>query len=197
MSMTLILWKAPVVDDADEAKRLLRPWLDHEDTSRFEPSPDVTGVYQRLREKYPDDPSPESDLEDKCPWADTPIRASDRLLVLDIRWSADPQVLDDITALARLHGLVLYDPQGPDLHLPTDPIEELAEAPAPRLLDWLHAVGLALLLIGLTYAATLIPFWWLRWPAMLVFGFFAAAAIFLVGAMILERRILNQTSSRE
>jgi hypothetical protein len=44
MSETLILWKAPVVDDPDEAARLLAPYYDDGDESAFEPSPDVTAV---------------------------------------------------------------------------------------------------------------------------------------------------------
>ena len=41
MSMTLILWKAPVVDDADEAKALTEAWYQSEDDSAFEPSEDT------------------------------------------------------------------------------------------------------------------------------------------------------------
>ena len=37
---------------------------------------------------------------------------------------------------------------------------------------------------GLTYAAWLIPIGWLRWPAVIVAGFFAAAGLFVLGAMI-------------
>lgn len=191
MSMTLIVWKAPVVDDPDDAKRLLRPWLEHGDTSAFEPSADVAAVYEKLREKYPDDPSSENYSDKNCPWSDIPIERSDRLLALDIRWNADPKVLDDITALARVHGLVLYDPQGPDITLPTDPISEPTEFRAPTPLEWLQGAALAAFLVGLTYAASLIPFWWLRWPAMLVSGLFAAAALFVFGAMFFWRRILK------
>ena len=51
--MTLILWKAPVVDDPDEAARLLQPWYDSEDESAFEPSADIATVADELRRLYP------------------------------------------------------------------------------------------------------------------------------------------------
>ena len=135
MSMTLILWKAPVIEDPDEAKSLLEPWYERGDDSAFTPSEDVAAVRERLRARYPDDPSPENHPDDSCPWSDLPIQDNDRLLVLDIRWSAQHQVFADITALARIHGLVLYDPQGPDIILPTEPIEQLTEIPSPTLFE--------------------------------------------------------------
>ncbi len=39
--MTLILWKAPVVREAEEAKALLQHWYDSGDESALEPSPDI------------------------------------------------------------------------------------------------------------------------------------------------------------
>ncbi|HET7708725.1 MAG TPA: hypothetical protein VFK50_04220, partial [Sphingomicrobium sp.] len=53
MSMTLILWKAPVTGDPDEANRLLRPWYETEDDSAFEPSSDIAKVADKLRRLYP------------------------------------------------------------------------------------------------------------------------------------------------
>ena len=44
MSMTLILWKAPVIDDPDEARTLLEPYYEREDDRAFEPSEDVAKV---------------------------------------------------------------------------------------------------------------------------------------------------------
>ena len=48
MSMTLILWKAPVVDDPDEAEELTRPWYEIEDDGAFEPSADIAIVANEL-----------------------------------------------------------------------------------------------------------------------------------------------------
>ena len=53
MSMTLILWKAPVVDDPDEAEELTRPWYEIEDDGAFEPSADIAIVANELRRRWP------------------------------------------------------------------------------------------------------------------------------------------------
>ena len=41
-----------------------------------------------------------------------------------------------------------------------------------------------MVLIGLTYAAWQIPIGWLRWPAVIVTGFIAAAGLFVFFLMI-------------
>jgi hypothetical protein len=184
MSMTLILWKAPVVDDPDEAKRLLQPWYDHEDDSAFAPSEDLGIMLERLIEQWPFDPGTGSD-----PWADGPENTG-RLLDLSISWGGDGRILADITALAKIHGLVLYDPQGPDIFLPDTPIEELTGFPGFKLIDWLKIGAMVAALSGVTYAAWLIPHW-LKWPAVAVAGFFALAAWFVLVAMMFGRRIME------
>ena len=209
MSMTLILWKAPVVGDADEAKALLTSWHKGEDDSAFEPSPDIARVADELRRRWPyrelsneetvarmseeerQHYSPEDlrqlrgmDEPEGSPWSDLPFWQSERLLVLDIRWGASDEVVTAIYALARTCELVLYDPQGPDVFLPTDPIEDLTEEPKARVKDWLGITAMCAVLCGVTYAAWLIPIGWLKWPAVIVAGFFAAAALFVLGALI-------------
>jgi len=181
MSMTLILWKAPIVGDPDEAKALLDAWYESGDDSAFQPSPDIALVADLLRSRWPDEYAGEP--PDDCPWADMPFEQSERLLSIDIRWGADDAAVAAIYVLAKKHGLVLYDPQGPDVFLPTDPLD-----PGPVLLptawEWFKAVAIATVLIGLTYAAWQVPIGWVRWPAMIVTGFVAAAGLFVVGAMI-------------
>src|SRR5215203_2245678 len=113
MSMTLILWKAPIVREADEAERLLQAYYDNDDDSAFQSSVDVAKVSAELLRRFPD--------ADNGPWADSPPEATDRLLLLSIRWGTDNAVIDAVTELARQHELVVYDPQGPDVHLPGDP----------------------------------------------------------------------------
>jgi len=176
--MTLILWKAPVVDDPDEAKALLTPWYVTEDESAFTPSGDLKAVYDILLEQYPFDWDRGSD-----PWADPP-QVSDRMLVLSIRWGTQSPVLADITALARKFDLVLYDPQGPDVVLSTDPIEQLTQIPPPTAWEWFKSLAIPAALLALTYAAWLIPNGWIRWPAVIVAGFTAAAGLFVLGGMI-------------
>jgi hypothetical protein len=178
MSMTLILWKAPVVDDPDEAKALLTPWYINGDDSAFEPSSELGVVLDQLLQRFPYDPESNS-----SPWAEEPENTG-RLLDLSIRWGGDGRVLADITALARLHGLVLYDPQGPDVFLSTDPIEELTEIPPPTAWEWFKSLAIPAALLALTYAAWLIPIGWIRWPAVIVAGFFLAAGLFVSGLMI-------------
>lgn len=209
MSMTLILWKAPVVEEADEAKALTADWYESEDDSAFEPSPDIAIVADELRRLFPyrelsneetvarmseeerQQYSPEAlsqirgvDEPEGSPWSDLPFWQSDRLLCLDIRWSADGAVIDAIVDLARKHELVLYDPQGPDVILPTDPPPSDEPDPLPTFMDWLKISAMCAFLLAVTYAAWLIPIGWIRWPAVIVAGFFAAAGLLVLGAMI-------------
>ena len=179
--MTLILWKAPVVDDPVEAATLLEPWYANGDDGAFNPSLDIARAADMLRSRWPDDY--EGEPPDNCPWADMPFEQSDRLLALHVRWGADDMAVAAIYVLAKELGLVLYDPQGPDIFLPGDPIDP-DPVPPPTAFEWFKGVAIAAILCGLTYAAWLIPMGWLRWPAVVVVGFFAAAALFVVGAMI-------------
>ncbi len=181
MSMTLILWKAPVVDDPDQAEALTKDWYETSDDSAFEPSEDIAIVADRLRSRWPD--AYDGDPPEGCPWSDMPFEQSERLLAIHIRWGADDRAIAAIYVLARKHQLVLYDPQGPDVFLPTDPLET-GPTPPPTLWDWIKVVALAAFLCAVTYAAWLVPWWWLKWPAVIVAGFVAAAGLFVVGAMI-------------
>jgi len=214
MSMTLILWKAPVVREPAEAEALLKPFYDFEDDSAFEASPDIAIVADELRRLYPyrllsNEESvaamPEErrrlyseealseirGVEGGEPWADLPFYQTDRLLVVDVRWGADDAVIAAIVALARKFDLVLFDPQGPDVFLATDPIDELTEFPGFKAVDWLKIAGMVALLSGLTYGAWLMPIGWVRWPLVVVAGFIAAAAWFVLFLMIFGRRIIE------
>ena len=182
MSMDLFLWKSPVTGDPDEAAALLDRYLEQGETDVFEPSEDVVRVLQIIRENYPDDP--ESGAEDSSPWASWPIPDSDRLIELTIRWGSETRLPADVVVLARKFDLVLYDPQGPDVFLPTDPIEDLAPDERTTGWEWTKMFLSAAGLLALTYVAWLIPIGWIRWPAVIVAGFFAAAAVFVFGLMV-------------
>ena len=209
MSMTLILWKAPVVAEAGEAEALTAAWYETEDDSAFEPSGEIARVADELRRRWPyrelsnDETvarmseeeraqySPEAlkeirgvDEPEGSPWADLPFWQSERLLALSIRWGADDEVVAIICALARKCELLLYDPQGPDVFLPTDPLPSDEPIPPPTAWEWFKAVAIAALLCAATYVVWHIPIWWLKWPAVIVAGFVAAAGLFVVGAMI-------------
>lgn len=199
--MTLILWKAPVVRKAEDAEPLLKPFYDRSDDAAFEPSPDIAAMADELRRLYPwrllsnEEAVAQMSEEEQGQYtpeglseirgaeggeyfANLPWFQSDRLLVLDIVWSASDAFIDDIERLAREHGLVLYDPQGPDVHLPDDPIDT-QPTPAPTLMEALKFLPLVAILLAVTYAAWLIPYGWLRWPAVIVAGFITSAALFV------------------
>ena len=177
--MTLILWKAPVVRETDEAERLLKPYYDQSDDSAFEASADIAKVADELLRRFPDG--------EDGPWSDSPPEQTERILLLGIRSGADDAVIDAVVELAREHELVLYDPQGPDIHVPGDPAES-CPVPPVRLVDHLKV-----LLMGLAAAAV---FWlgWridvavLHWLLMIVGGFFLSVIVFLVGILIFGSR---------
>jgi hypothetical protein len=145
MSMDLYAWKAPVVTDTEEARRL----VELEDESVFEQSDDVAGFFAELIRRLP---PPEALTEEELaagatPWADS-LESSGRLVSLSVRWSAADEDLETIVELARKYDLVLYDPQGPSFHSPgTDEAEEYA----PGAGDF--GRGIVLVLIGVTLAA--------------------------------------------
>ena len=176
MTYDYLLWKAPLVTDADEAKRLVEPYWQRADESAFEPSPDVTAVAAELLRRFPH--------SETGPWGESiPDQGNDRVLHLNIRNSADEAVLDAMVELAREHGLILYDPQGPDVTLPTDPVDT-GPAPPPRLIDYLKIV-----LMGVA-AGTVFWLGWsievpvLNWILMIVGGFFLSVIVFLLWILI-------------
>lgn len=210
--MDLYLWKSPVTDDPEEAARLVGRYFDDQEQGVFEPSADIAAAAEELLRLYPYWPVPGEELmaamseEERSqyteeglaqlreagsytqgkggPWADLPFEQSDNLLVLSIRWSAHDGVLDDIIRIGRERELVIYDPQGPSVYLPDDPVDELAEQTRATARDWISILAMCAFLLGLTYAAWLIPIGWLKWPAVIVAGFFAAAGLFVLGGMI-------------
>lgn len=173
--MSLILWKAPVVREAEEAEALLEPWYERGDDSAFEASPDIARVADELRRRFPDDPSPDPP-DESSPWADLPFDQSERLLCLSLRWSADDSVLDSIVDLAGEHGLVLYDPQGPEIIVADHPLEP--EQP-PGFTDYLRFA-----LFGLGSAGLLALGWWLPVPMLnsilMAFGGFLTGVFLLI-----------------
>jgi hypothetical protein len=175
MSMTLILWKAPFVADEEEAQRLVQPYYDHEDDSAFEPSEEIATVSTELLRRFPD-------AEDG-PWADLPFEQTGRLLLLGIRWGADDAVLEAIERLAREHGLVLYDPQGPTVHLPTDPIDS-GPTPPPSFGAYVTVVMVGLVAAGVFLLGWRIDVPVLDWLLMIVGGFGVSVVVFLLGIFL-------------
>lgn len=177
MSMTLYLWKAPVVDDADEAARLVERYDEHGDQSAFEPSEVLADVEAELVRRFP--------AAEDGPWADGPPYSTDRLLTITIRWGADNAVLDAISDLARERGLVLYDPQGPDVGLVEDPA---AREPVPpmRIGDYVKLVPMMAAAVGVFWLG-----WWIKVPVLnwilrIAGGFFIAVILFMLWIFIFE-----------
>ena len=180
MSMTLVLWKAPVVDDPDEAKALLQPYYENEDDSAFERSKDIARVREELLRRFPDDPSGESKAS--SPWADGP-EGTDRLLLLSIRWGADNAVLDAAVALAREHGLVFYDPQGPHVQLPSDPLPETGPLRI-GFADYAKTILFVMAGVGMFAAGWWLPVPVLNWLLMIAGGFLTSVAVFLLVILV-------------
>ena len=180
VSITLILWKAPVLDHPDEAVRLLEPYYERRDDSAFEPSLGLAKVSNELRRRFPN--------VEKGPWAeDLPPKEVDRLLLLTIRRSADVAVLDEIVELARENDLVVYDPQGPSFYLPfpvpTGPIPPLPRTTAREYLK--------VIVMGVVAAGVFLLGWWiqvpvLNWILMIAGGFFFTVILFLFGILIVR-----------
>jgi hypothetical protein len=182
MGMDLILWKAPVIDDTDEAARLLEPYFERGDDSAFEPSDDVTAVSNELARRFPD--------AIDGPWGDPTAGKIDRVLLLSMSWSVSDTVIDAVGDLARKHGLVLYDPQGPDITLPTDPVD--AEPAPPTTRERLGGY-LTIVLIGAAAAGTFWLGWWidvpiLDWALMIIGGFFFSVVVFLLWILLFGAR---------
>jgi hypothetical protein len=225
MSMTLILWKAPVVREPEEAEALLKQFYECEDDSAFEPSSDIAAVAEELRRLHPwrmltneetvarmSDEERQSyrpevlgelrGVEGGEPWGDLPFWQSERLLMLDLRWgAASDAATDDIVRLAREHDLVIYDPQGPSVHLPTDPQRDAeAEAEAAQSLGFgAHAMAVGVTLLGLLLIAggwTLsIPV--LNWLLIIVGLFVLGVGITLLGAFIFGPRLMRREAEAE
>ena len=178
--MTLILWKGPVVDEPDEAARLLAPYYERRDDTAFESSVELAKVSNELRRRYPD--------VERGPWADDlPPKEVDRVLRLTVRRSADVAVLNEIVELARDYGLTVYDPQGPSFYLPhrvaagpvtTGPI------PRPGLGDYLKVIAMGIVAAGVFLLGWRIQVPVLDWILMIVGGFFFTVILFLLGIFV-------------
>ena len=173
MSGTLIVWKAPVVEDERDAKRLLDRYYETSDASAFESSADVERFYEELIALWPPRPYEEDD-DDVPTWASGEPEASSRLVCMDYSWSAPDAMLDDIQRLAKEHGLVLYDPQGPDVHLPNDRPDE-PYVPDAREILRVASIGVisVAVAVGAWYASVPI----LSWIVIVVAGFMALMAV--------------------
>jgi hypothetical protein len=169
MGGTLIVWKAPHPVSEEDAVRLLAGYYATGDESAFEPSPDVRAFHDELLGRWP---SPD-DADGGVPtWSSSPEQ-SDRVVCLDYSWSAPGELLDDIDRLARLHQLVLYDPQGPSLHVPGVD----AEPPPVDAREVARVAAIGLGAIGVAVAAWYLSIFIVSWVVLVIAGFMAVAAV--------------------
>ena len=209
MSMTLILWKEPVVREAEEAEAMLKPYYDHQDDSGFEPSTAIAAFADDLRALYPwrdltnEETVAQMSEDERAKWkpealkeirgvdggepfATLPFDQTERIILVDIKWGADDGVVEDIMRLAEEHGLLLYDPQGPEVYPADSWHTEPAPGPPPKLTTGmlLKSVLMVVPFVAATYGAWLIPWGWLRWPLVAIGLFFTAAALFAFWAVV-------------
>ena len=189
MSMDLYLWKAPVIDDADQARTLVDRYHAGE-KAVFESSGDIAAMANELRGAFSDDP--DDFASDDCPWASLPFEEDDRLLALNLRWSADNAVLDTIIALAKTYDLVVYDPQGPDVYRALD-LQDAVEDDTP-LGFGAYALAFGTALLGLLLIAggwvldVPVLGWLLVLVGLFVFGVGFTLVYAFVGVPRQERR---------
>jgi hypothetical protein len=114
MSFDLIAWARPIPSSAEAAEDLLRRYYDDgEDV--FEADPALESFRSDVLSQYP--ALEDTGKDETSPWAMTPA-ASDRFVEFNLSWHAEDKALVTIVELARKHRVVLYDPQGPDVHSP-------------------------------------------------------------------------------
>lgn len=91
----------------------------YEGGRRPEHHPDLDAFVGELLAQFPALESPtENDTDWAVPWASTP-EVNDGVVEINISWgSPSEDALEPTVELARRYNLVLYDPQGPDVHSP-------------------------------------------------------------------------------
>jgi hypothetical protein len=114
VSFDLVSWNRPVPISARHAGELLS--RAQHDPDILEPGSALQDFRAALIAEYPPLEADETDSV-ASPWAMTPTE-SNQLVELHLSWQAEDAVLLRIVELAIRHGVVLYDPQGPDVHSP-------------------------------------------------------------------------------
>ena len=115
---------------SDEAAGELYVRLCEGDASGLVANPAVDAFYEELTQLHPQiDDVAEERLDDKdhCPWSIAFDRSPAHLVMCCV-WSKADYVSGLLRALARKHGLALYDPQSERVWYPDD----AAEAPATK-----------------------------------------------------------------
>jgi hypothetical protein len=117
MSFDLFVWKGPIPQTGDEAADMVEAHYDR-DQSVFLPSDDLAKFHRAVLARWPsvDGLSDGGRLSAvMLPWS-FPDRVPDQIMEINLPFEVKPDVLADLLALAREHGLVVYDPQGPTVY---------------------------------------------------------------------------------
>ena len=96
------------------------------------------------------------------------------------QWVADWYRADYFAMQARLGRKPIDDPQGPDVHLPTDPIDS-GPTPPPGIGAYLTVALIGLAAAGVFWLGWRIDVPVLDWLLMIVGGFFVSVVVFLLG----------------
>jgi hypothetical protein len=117
VSFDLGVWHSDKALSVDEARELYvklcqQTWIPTEE------HPAVQAFYEELCRAYPEvDTLPEDQLDD-CPWSCAHDRSGLHVIITMSYGKKLSTVAKFVVDLAEQHGLLCYDPQGPNVYLP-------------------------------------------------------------------------------
>jgi hypothetical protein len=115
MSFDLGVWYEPKPITSDVAAEKYIAYCEGEGASEEHAS--FEAFFDELSEAFPSlDDVDEAEVDD-CPWAGG-FERGDGHVVLTISWSRADEMAQAVRALVAKHGLVLFDPQEDEVHLP-------------------------------------------------------------------------------
>ena len=130
MSFDLGVWY-PHERLTDQAAASLYSDLCKGDTGRVKPHAAIDAFYTELTAKHPEIDTIPDDLiddHDLCPWSCALDRSAGHV-VMPCVWSKAEYVSDFVLALAKKHGLAVYDPQSERM---TYPDSDTSRGPAKK-----------------------------------------------------------------
>lgn len=119
MSYDLAVW-FPHQRLSDKEAEAIYVKLCNGEPAQLQPHPAVAAFYEELVAKHPeidDVPDDKIDDHDYCPWSVAHDRSDAHVIMCSV-WSKAEYVSELISALSEKHGLVLFDPQGPNVFFP-------------------------------------------------------------------------------
>lgn len=117
MSFDLYIWREQHPITAEHANTICQELAEGRDDA-VEPDTRVLAFHQELTDQFPDLESLSDEELESSPWNMNPDATSSRV-ILCMGWSSADEVSQLILELADRHGLVCFDPQGGQIHNPT------------------------------------------------------------------------------